>query len=117
MATNAVKIYLNSADLADHNERVYNAGLNRKARRWGFYDIEQCWAICDTNPLVDRIVTALYSGSAPTLSTRTDVSRKQFIRKMRKRWGNKHSKSTLIWLYRTYDIVDSKKKGNLPIDK
>lgn len=117
MATNAVKIYLNSADLADHNERVYNAGLNRKARRWGFSSIEQCWAVCDLNPEVDRIVTALYSGSAPYYSSKREVSRKEFIRRMRKRWGNKHSKDTLITLYRNYQIVNSDKKGGLPVDK
>lgn len=117
MSTNHVKIYLDNAALENHNERVYNAGLDRKARRWGFHSIEQCWAICDTNPLVDRIVTALYSGSAPAFTDRVDVSRKKFIRAMRKRWGNKHTKDTLIRIYRSYGIVDSKKKGNLPKDK
>ena len=117
MSTNHVKIYLSKDKLLDHQDRTYIAGLNRKARRWGFNNIEQCWAVCDLNPDVDRIVTALYSGSAPAASPKIRVSRRKFLRKMFRTWGIKHTKQSLIQVYRQFQIVDSKRKGNLPIDK
>lgn len=117
MSANHVKIYLNPVALVNHLDRLYRAGLDRKARRWGFLSIEQCWAVCDLNPDVDRIVTALFSGSTPNRTQKVKVSRKAFIRRMKKHWGDKHLKSTLDSLYRTHRVINTKRKGNLPVDK